>query len=177
MSSVFEVLANVIMSRRTIREFTDDEVPREAIRKILDVARWGPTGSNLQDWRFVIVTNRKLLKAIKMFSPGWVGGGNPVAVIICSDKEWAFSRGGPLARDIMYLVHAGIAAQTIALLAHALGLGTNMIMSFSKDSIKTLLKLPESWEPIMIILIGYPKQVPEPPPRLPLDELIVWRES
>jgi nitroreductase len=175
MSGRFEALADIVKGRRTVREFTEDEVPRELIERILDVARWGPTGGNIQDWRFVVVMDRRLLKAIRMFSPGWVGGGNAVAIVICSDKEWAFSRGGPLARDSMYLVHVGIAAQTIALLAHALGLGTNMIMSFSKEAVKTLLKLPDGWEPVMIMLLGHPKQAPQPPPRLSLKELVSWR--
>jgi len=175
LSTTFDILANIVMSRRTIREFTSDTVPRDLVEKILDVSRWAPSGGNIQDWRFVVVTDSKLLRAIKMFSPGWIGGGNPVAVVICSDKEWAFIRGGPLARDVMYLVHVGIVAQTIVLIAHSLGLGTNMIMSFSKDAVKTLLKLPENWEPVMIILIGYPAEKPKPPPRLPLSDLIVWR--
>lgn len=172
---VFEVVAEVVKSRRTIREYTDEPVPREVVEKILDIARWSPSGSNVQDWRFVVVTERKLLKAIKMFSPGWIGGGNPVAVVICSDRKWAYEKAGPLARDVMYLVHAGIVAQTIALLAHSMGLGTNMIMSFSKEAVKQILSLPEHWDPVMIMLIGHPKHTPEPPPRLPLSELVVWR--
>jgi len=76
----------------------------------------------------------------------------------------------------MYLIHVGIAFQTIALLAHSLGLGTNPIVSFSKEAVKTILKLPENLEPVMIVLIGYPKVVPEPTPRLPLDKIISWVE-
>jgi nitroreductase len=90
-----------------------------------------------------VVTDRNLLKAIKMLSPGWLGGGNPVAIEICSDKKWAYEKAGPLSRDTMYLVHAGIVAQTIALLAHAMCLGTNMIMSFSKEAVKSMLELSE----------------------------------
>lgn len=174
-SSSFGVLAEIVKARRTIREYTDEPVPREIVEKILDLARWSPSGSNVQDWRFVVVTDKKLLKAIKMFSPGWIGGGNPSAIVVCSDRKWAYEKAGPLARDVMYLVHAGIVAQTIALLAHSLGLGTNMIMSFSKEAVKKILSLPESWDPVMIILVGYPRSIPEPPPRLPLSELVVWR--
>ncbi|MEM4036916.1 MAG: nitroreductase family protein [Desulfurococcaceae archaeon] len=173
--SKFEILADIVKTRRTVREYSEESVPREVVETVLDLARWSPSGSNVQDWRFVVVTDRKLLKAIKMFSPGWLGGGNPVAIVICSDRKWAYEKAGPLARDVMYLVHAGIVAQTIALLAHAMGLGTNMIMSFSKEAVKKILDLPESWDPVMIILLGYPKHIPEPPPRLALSELVVWR--
>ncbi|MEM4880659.1 MAG: nitroreductase family protein [Desulfurococcaceae archaeon] len=174
-TSKFEILADIVKTRRTVREYSEESVPREVVETVLDLARWSPSGSNVQDWRFVVVTDKKLLKAIKMFSPGWLGGGNPVAIVICSDRKWAYEKAGPLARDVMYLVHAGIVAQTIALLAHAMGLGTNMIMSFSKEAVKKILDLPESWDPVMIILLGYPKHIPEPPPRLALSELVVWR--
>ncbi|MEM4570380.1 MAG: nitroreductase family protein, partial [Desulfurococcaceae archaeon] len=153
-TSKFEILADIVKTRRTVREYSEESVPREVVETVLDLARWSPSGSNVQDWRFVVVTDRKLLKAIKMFSPGWLGGGNPVAIVICSDRKWAYEKAGPLARDVMYLVHAGIVAQTIALLAHAMGLGTNMIMSFSKEAVKKILDLPESWDPVMIILLG-----------------------
>ncbi|WP_243680145.1 nitroreductase family protein [Vulcanisaeta souniana] len=73
------------------------------------------------------------------------------------------------------MIHAGIVLQSIALLAYSLGLGTNPILSFSKDAIKELLKLPEDWEPIILLLIGYPRSIPEPTPRLPpLDKLTLW---
>ncbi|BDR91020.1 nitroreductase family protein [Vulcanisaeta souniana] len=173
-SSKFSVLSEIIMSRRTIRDFEDKDVPRDVIVKILDVARWSPSGSNLQDWRFVIIRDKKLIKALKMFSPGWIGRGSPTVIVICSDRKWAYEKGGILGGDTMYLIHAGIVLQSIALLAYSLGLGTNPILSFSKDAIKELLKLPEDWEPIILLLIGYPRSIPEPTPRLPLDKLTLW---
>lgn len=170
----FEFLAEIIKNRRTIRYFLDKEVPKDMLIKILDITRLIPTGSNLQDLRFIIVNNRRLLRLIKMFSPGWIGDGNPIAIIICSDLKWALEKGGSHAAEKMYLIHAGIAFQTVALLAYSLGLGTNPIMSFSRDAVKAILKLPENLEPVMIVLVGYPKIVPEPTPRLPLEKIMVW---
>jgi len=48
-----------------------------------------------------------------------------------------------------------------------------MVMSFSKEAVKIMLKLPENWEPVMIILIGYPREKPKPTPRLPLSDLVI----
>jgi len=171
---VVKVVEDVIRTRRTVRVFKDIKVPKEIIHEILDTARWAPSGSNAQEWRFVVVTEERLLKAIKMFSPGWLNNAQ-TAIVVCVDKEWAFEKAGSLGRDIMYLVDVGIVMQTIALLAHAMGLATNIIMSFSPDAVKRLLDVPESWEVVAIIAIGYPKEIPEPPPRLPLDKLVIWR--
>jgi len=169
-----EVVKNIIKTRRTVRVFKDIKVPKELIHEILETARWAPSGSNAQEWRFVVVTEENLLKAMKMFSPGWLSNA-PAAIVVCADKEWAFEKAGSLGRDIMYLVDVGIVIQTIALLAHAMGLATNIMMSFSPEAIKRLLNVPESWEVIAIIAIGYPKEVPEAPPRLSLDKLVIWR--
>lgn len=172
--SAAEDLVKVVRTRRTVRLFKDVKVPKELIVRILDTARWAPSGGNAQDWRFVVVTDEKLLRAMRMFSPGWLSNA-PVAIVICSDRVWAYEKGGVLGRDVMYLVNAGIAIQTIALLAHAMGLATNIIMSFSPEAIKKLLDIPEGWDVVAIVAMGYPKEIPEAPPRLPLDKLVTWR--
>ncbi|MEM0241045.1 MAG: nitroreductase family protein [Thermosphaera sp.] len=174
-SSSADVLINVIKTRRTIRKFKRNvKVPKEVIEKILDIARWSPSGSNAQEWRFVVVMDEKLLKAMKMFSPGWLGEA-PAAIVVCADRDWSYRVAGVLGRDRMYLVDVGIVVQTIALLAHAMGLGTNIIMSFSREAISELLSIPHSWEAVVIMAIGYPDEEPKPPPRRPLSELVVWR--
>ncbi|MEM4904365.1 MAG: nitroreductase family protein, partial [Desulfurococcaceae archaeon] len=67
-TSKFEILADIVKTRRTVREYSEESVPREVVETVLDLARWSPSGSNVQDWRFVVVTDKKLLKAMKMFS-------------------------------------------------------------------------------------------------------------
>jgi len=51
---------NLIKKRRSIRSFLKKEIPTSTIRKILDSARWAPSGLNNQPWRFVIIKNRLL---------------------------------------------------------------------------------------------------------------------
>ncbi|MEM0233585.1 MAG: nitroreductase family protein [Candidatus Nezhaarchaeales archaeon] len=175
LSSIADVLANVIKTRRTIRRFKKDvKVPKEVIERILDIARWSPSGSNAQEWRFIAIMDERLLRAMKMFSPGWLGEA-PAAIVACADKDWSYRVAGVLGRDKMYLIDVGIVVQTIALLAHAMGLGTNIIMSFSQEAISELLNVPHNWEIVVIIAIGYPDEEPKPPPRMSLSELVIWR--
>lgn len=172
---IADLLIDLVKTRRTIRTFKRGvKVPRELIEAILEAARWSPSGSNAQEWRFIVVTDEKLLRAMKMFSPGWLGEA-PTAIVVCADKERAYRIAGELGRSKMYLIDIGIVVQTIALLAHAMGLGTNIIMSFSQEAVAELLEVPDTWEVVVIIAVGYPEAVPQPPPRLPLDELVVWR--
>ena len=172
---VANLLINLVKTRRTVRAFKRGvKVPKEVVETILEAARWSPSGSNAQEWRFIVVADERLLRAMKMFSPGWLGEA-PMAIVVCADKERARRVAGELGRSKMYLVDVGIVVQTIVLLAHAMGLGTNIIMSFSQEAIAELLRVPEAWEVVVIIAVGYPEVVPQPPPRLPLSELVVWR--
>lgn len=155
-SSLFEAVARVVMERRSVRDYANEPPSKDVIRKVLDLARWSPSGGNIQDWRFAVVTDKKLLSVLKNFSPGWVASGNPAAIVICSVRD-CIEKMDPLMNELR-LIHVGIVAQTIALVAHSLGLGTCMIGSFVKEVVKKILKLPENWDPLLIILIGYPKE-------------------
>jgi nitroreductase len=59
-----------IKGRRSIRQFTDEPIGKEALEKLLDAARWAPTASNQQRWRFVVVTLPSVKGLIKKFAPG-----------------------------------------------------------------------------------------------------------
>src|SRR5574341_2652097 len=48
-------ILDVIVSRKSIRRYKPDPVPDELIDKVLEAARWAPTGENYQPWRFIVV--------------------------------------------------------------------------------------------------------------------------
>ncbi|RLA96090.1 MAG: hypothetical protein DRG32_05745, partial [Deltaproteobacteria bacterium] len=52
-------LLEIIRSRRSIRSYESKEVPREVLERLVEAARWAPSGSNLQPWQFVIVTDEE----------------------------------------------------------------------------------------------------------------------
>lgn len=56
-----------IMSRRSVRAFLPDPIPESAIREILDVAAWAPSGTNMQPWRVYVTsgeTKERVSRAI-----------------------------------------------------------------------------------------------------------------
>lgn len=159
-----------IYGRRSIRSFKSDEVDDEKIIKILDAGRWAPSGSNIQPWRFIVVKDKKLIKLVKMFSPGMFSE-PPALIVICSDKKEAFEKGGIIGRDYLSIVDCAMAAQNMMLAAYALGLGTCVIKSFNSKAIKEILELPNNIEPELIIALGYPAEKPITPPRKPLSNV------
>jgi nitroreductase len=60
----YESLLELVMKRRSIRRFKPDPIPDEYVDKILDVARWAPSGFNMQPWEFVVVRKPELRKKI-----------------------------------------------------------------------------------------------------------------
>ncbi len=55
-----EELMTIIKSRRSVRKFKPDPVPKNAIEKMIEAASWAPSGSNLQNWHFIVVESEEL---------------------------------------------------------------------------------------------------------------------
>jgi nitroreductase/NAD-dependent dihydropyrimidine dehydrogenase PreA subunit len=57
-----KVYRDIVMSRRSIRQFRDRPVPRDLIEQVLDLARYAPTASNEQNVGYIVITDRKLIE-------------------------------------------------------------------------------------------------------------------
>jgi len=162
-----------IAGRRSIRSFTDREIEGDRIRKLIEAAIYAPSGGNIQAWNVVVLQGAGNIERIKAASPGLLG--NPSALIIfCADKRRAYELGGELGRDTLSIMDIAIAAQNICLEATDLGLGSCMIRSFNQNAVRELLELPEAMSPELIISLGYPLDIPEPPPRRSVEDTIYY---
>ncbi|MCS7139541.1 MAG: nitroreductase family protein [Candidatus Nezhaarchaeota archaeon] len=164
-------LFEAIYDRRSIRSFLSAEVEDEKILKVLDAARWAPSGGNIQPWRFIVIKDKQLIKLVKAFSPGMFSE-PPVLIVVCSDRKEAYERGGVLGRDYLCVVDCAMACQNMLLAAHALGLGACVIKSFNELALREILELPPSLIPELIVALGYPAERPTPPPRKGLGDIV-----
>ncbi|MDG2003123.1 MAG: nitroreductase [Novosphingobium sp.] len=55
-----ETVSEAVLSRRSIRDFTDRPVPLQVLRRVLDTARWAPSGCNFQPWEATVLTGEPL---------------------------------------------------------------------------------------------------------------------
>ena len=60
----YDSLLELVKKRRSIRRFKPDPIPDESIDKIIEVARWAPSGFNMQPWEFVVVKKPELRNKI-----------------------------------------------------------------------------------------------------------------
>jgi nitroreductase len=152
-----------MLTRRSIREYTQQAVPDELVRELLAAAMQAPSAGNQQPWHFVLVTERSQLEALADGLPyGKMLKTAPLGVAVCADLELAKHPG-------YWVQDCSAATQNLLLAAHALGLGAVWLGVYPVEErvewVKQLLKLPEQVIPLCVVSLGYPATTPEPPAR------------
>jgi nitroreductase len=138
-----------IQERKSIRAYQDKPIPREKIEKILEAGRLAPSAVNLEPWHFITVTGAEKRKALSKGLYAKFIAQAPLAIVVCGDKK---------ASPNWYAVDASLAVENMVLTAVNEGLGTCTVGSFTETEVKQLLKIPENFEVIIIIAVGYPQE-------------------
>ena len=148
-----------IMSRISVRQYSDKEISEDALRTILEAGMSGPSCVNARDWSFIVVRDPEMLN--KMAD----ANGRPaqplrtakLGILVCGDLDRAF-KGAP----DYWVVDGSIAAQNMILAANALGIGSVWLGTWPQmNRVKAqteLFGLPETQVPHSIIAFGYPKE-------------------
>lgn len=182
-------LYDLLMKRRSVRNFKDKPIPEDIIEKLIDAANNAPSGGNLQPVSIIIVQsseNREKLAEINEDQP-WVKKA-PLSMIFCIDfhriKKWAslfnteFKGENALAHFLIAYADLMCAAQNVATLAESCGLGSVYIgtIQSSLDEAREYFKIPQYVLPMMALSIGYPKSIPAGIPKLKRN-VITHREK
>ena len=67
----YDSLLELVKMRRSIRRFKPDPVPDEYIDRIIEVARYAPSGFNMQPWEFVVVKKPELRSKIAEYAQAY----------------------------------------------------------------------------------------------------------
>jgi len=86
----------------------------------------------------------------------------------------AYDIGGELGRDILSIMDISMASQNIMLRAYDLGIGSCVVRSFGITAVKRFLDLPDYVNPELLIALGYPEKMADPPERKKVDEVVHW---
>jgi nitroreductase len=150
-----ELLISRLRRRRVTRDFTDEPVARALVRLILEGGRWASSASNLYIHRFVVVDDPSLVALVKQFAPGILG--NPrTLIVICTDLDRCREKGVRPDLDRTRYIDVGTAAMNMLLMAQDLGLGACPITSFSQRAVATVLDLPRTLVPELMVILGHP---------------------
>lgn len=155
----------ILLSRRSIRKFKDKDIPIDIILKALDIARYAPSASNSQPWRFIIVDNREILNELSRLHIGSeLLQRSKIGIVILTN-----SRESPDS----YIVDASLAGMYLWLALHCLGLGAVWIQTLRNiNEIRKILDIPDEILPIGILAVGWPDENPIPRYRKSLNEIV-----
>ena len=150
-----------ILSRRSIRKFTDQEVEREKIEALAEAADSGPSACNKRPLKFYIITDRGVLSELSA-SGKFTKIDSPLAIVVAGDMTKTLPRSFG-----EYWIHdAAAASQNILLMARALGLGSCWCGVYLQkglmSEVSRILGLEENIVPFSLIKIGYPAEEHEP---------------
>jgi nitroreductase len=165
-----------VRHRHSIRKFRDDlPVEAEKLHAILEMACAAPSAGDLQSYRIYVIQDaakRELLNAAAMEQPFIAEA--PVSLLFCSDPQRAAGKYGARGENLYALQDATIAATYAQLAIVAAGLGSTWVGHFDEGKLKTSLQLEAGVEPIAILCVGYPAELPTESPRRHLNEVVSY---
>lgn len=166
--------SRVVRKRRMIRAFDDRQVPKEKIRRILELAQHYPSAGFSQGVAFVLVTEPERVKRLR--ESNRLRGDAPVLVVPCVSESLYHERYRepdkirPDGTEIEWPVpfwyfDAGCASLLVLLSTVDEGLAAYLAGAFRPEALRKELDIPERYVPVGVISIGYPdleKHVPSP---------------
>ena len=173
-------LKEAILNRRSVRAFTHYHVADDEIRSIIDAARHAPSWANTQVWEFIVVRDRELIRKVtetySETNPARKCSLASSAIIVaCARLKISGCKGGVERTKFneWFMFDLGMAVQNLCLRAHDLGLGTVVVGSMDHERCRSLLRIPDGYEPVVAIPIGRPASSPHAAPsRRDLNEVI-----
>ena len=160
-------IIDAILSRRSVRKFTQETVDEKEIETILNCGIWAPSGLNNQPCRYIVVQERSNIEAIAgctHYSDVVLNA--PVLIAVFLDKDAVYN----YVKDVQA---AGASIQNMLLSCHSMGLGSVWLGEIlnQKEKVNSILKVPESLELMAVLAIGHPEEGKRTSSRRALGEI------
>jgi nitroreductase len=183
---------DTIYGRRSVRNYSDKDVPDDIIHEIIRAGTYAPTAVNIQPWRFVVIRNRKLIdeldeRAKKIFVgmyrdshiPALAGYAKALAKpetrILYNAPVFILVFASP---DAMNEHDCALAAENMMLAAHSLGIGSCWIgLAAGLGADEAFLKdagVPRDHKLVAPLIFGYPGRGALPAPPRNADVILKW---
>lgn len=147
---------DLLRQRWSPRAFDERPIEPEKLRSLFEAARWAPSSNNEQPWRFIAATKEHKVEYDRLFN-----------CLVEGNQKWAY-RAPVLILSVASLNledevkpnrHAfhdtGMAVENLVLQATALGLVAHQMAGFDVEKARVDLKIPQGYEPVAMIAVGY----------------------
>jgi nitroreductase len=191
-----------IETRRSIREYVQEPIPKEEILEILRLASLAPSAWNTQPWRFIVITDQAKKSELQKAANNQKQVGNaPAVIVVTSDmedvlgnveqfahpkmsaeaknrlKETIERTFSPLSVEARGQWAAGqtyIAVGFLLLAIRSLGYDSSTMLGFDPIQVRELLNLPSHVQIPAIIALGKKAESGNPHHRHPLEKIVTW---
>ena len=168
-------LLSLMKERYSVRKFEERPVEKATIERIPAAGMLAPTAKNLQPQRILVLDEKERLEALDRCTACRFGA--PAVFVVCYDADACWKRGrydGKPSGE----TDAAIVTTHMMLEAAALGIGTTWVMHFDPAALRREFSLPASYEPVALLVAGYPAPDAQPSPMheasLPESDLVFF---
>lgn len=167
------VVMQNILSRKSVRAYTDQPVSRAQIDTLLRAAMAAPTGRDMRPWKFIVIDDKEMLKTLAEQLPyAKMLPEAQAAVLVCGDLSVTDDKGNPSGN---WMFDCSAATENLLLAAESMGLGAVWTAVYPYDErlrpVTEVMQLPDYIVPLNVIPIGYPKGNPQPKDKYDADNI------
>jgi nitroreductase len=149
-------IEEILRRRWSPRAFADRAVEPGKLQSLFEAARWAASSFNEQPWNFIVATKQKpeeharLLSCLVEGNQRWA---RAAPVLMVSVAKLNFDKTGKPNRHAFHDV--GLAVQNMVVQAMALGLFVHQMAGFSPEKVREIYGVPDGFEPVAAMAIGY----------------------
>ncbi len=151
---------DLMLKRRSIRKFTDQEIDDCLIKKLLEDAMAAPSARNMQPWEFYIIKSKDLQQQIKAIVPNY-NFNSTLSIIVCGNKNRSLTQND----NDFWIQDCSAAVENILLSATSLGLGAVWCGAYPimerSNTLKQIINASENIVPMALLQLGYPNEEKE----------------
>ena len=147
---------NLISERKSIRAFSDKEISDEALITLMEAARWAPSSMNEQPWRFIVVRKenteafQKMIQCLNDSNKIWAQHASILLLTVANNTITTLNKPNAYAwHDI------GLAIGNLSLQAISMDIFLHQMGGFKSEEAKKLFNIPNGFEPVSVIALGY----------------------
>ncbi|MEK8088790.1 nitroreductase family protein [Thermithiobacillus plumbiphilus] len=163
-----------VRHRHSVRQYRQNTpVEAEKLHAILEMATAAPSAGDLQAYHIHVITDETCLQQLSQAAQQqeFIRQA-PACLVFSTDPERSSREFGDRGRQLYAIQDATIAASYAQLAAVAAGLASAWVGYFDEKQVRSILDIPEALEPVAMLTLGYPSEIPEPSPRRPLGEMV-----
>lgn len=155
-------IAPFLLARHSRVALSGAPLDRETLLQLFEAARWAPSASNSQPWRFLYALAgteefQAFFDLLVPFNQAWA---RPAGALIVALSQSATDEGKP---QPWHAFDTGAAWMSLALQASQLGLVCHAMGGFDKDKARQILGIPENYAPQVVIAVGHPGRTEDLP--------------